>query len=119
MQDDKKDDLSKLLVDQVTTSTSLCSTIATASPTITVTTTSIDPRFEDKELIFPEAIPSEAIAEDVLDEVGDDFEPYKRRFVESVETVKTYASEFKIELGPIKFTIKRQPKKTIKYYGEK
>jgi len=110
-------------MDKKSTKTSFLVTSSTIStPTSTSITVSGEQLGdEEKEFLFPEAIPSEEAVESLDDELGISFQPdQKKQIIETIDHSKTYVSEFEasFSLSGLKIRIKREPKKTIKLFNK-
>jgi len=85
-------------------------------PTVIITASGTNDNV-DREYIHPITVPSGEIVVASIDDLGIQLEPQQQeQFVESLDVVKTYASEMEFALGPLKFKIKRSPKKVITSY---
>jgi hypothetical protein len=88
--------------------------------TITVTATTQDGA--EKELIFPDNIPSKEIVTSLAYELGEDLKSFSKQIVENVEITKTYWQEIEFGipwLGGLKLRISRAPKKVVKSFTGK
>ncbi len=93
-------------------------TLATSTTSVSVTASG-PWGDEEREIIYPTAIPSGEIVIDLSRELGTIFKPKdKKQLTKIVDHTKTFVSELEIDFYGIKLKLKREPKKTIKIFQE-